>query len=73
MLLSESANQWLRRNRRRLRVTEPMLTLSCERCGRSFPADAASISREQRSVVYRCPGDGEDVPFAEFMNERLFR
>jgi ssDNA-binding Zn-finger/Zn-ribbon topoisomerase 1 len=35
-----------------------MLALSCDRCGRTFPAEAATILREPAEVVYLCPQDG---------------
>jgi hypothetical protein len=38
-----------------------MLILSCEPCGRSFGADTATVSREPRCVVYRCPRDGAEL------------
>lgn len=61
MLLSEVANRLLRERKRPMRITDAMLNLSCDRCGRTFPAETADIVREPAHVVYRCPRDGAEL------------
>jgi hypothetical protein len=71
VLLSESFNHLLSRKGRDLTLTEQMIILSCDRCGRSFTADRALISGQPRCVEYACPHDGAGL--ASVSDEESFK
>jgi hypothetical protein len=57
VLLSEAFNKI--KPQERDSVTEEMLVLSCERCGRSFAARTLAVSSEPAwSAIYTCREDG---------------
>jgi hypothetical protein len=44
--------------RQSLVVTEHLIVLACERCGRSTTGADADVVREETVLLYRCPNDG---------------